>query len=213
MILRAAVLLGVAVGLILAACGDDKEDVLPAPSETPPPAVTQIPDDTSTSPTVASTPTPDPRPAAVAAIDALGTWLGPIGERPAISVVSVEAVTWSNGCLDLARANQACTEALVEGFRIELALGDAFYAVRTDLGGDVVVWAPNLRVVVSFQEAMTNSVLFTTDDGGTVEAEPVPGTGYGVDLTSLAAGDPVDVGLADTPERDGFLLVWVDPVP
>ena len=212
--LNTAVVLMLGLGLLVAACGgngDDGPGVL-TPTETSPPIATGVAGDTQTPPTAASTPTPGLGAATNAAIDALATWLGSAGDASAISVVSVEAMTWTNGCLEVGRAGQACTEALVEGYRIELALGDAVYEVRTDLGGDVVVWAPNVQILMRFQEAGTNSVTFTTDDGGTIEAQPVPGTGYGVELASLAEGDAVGVALADAPQGGGVLLVWVDPV-
>jgi hypothetical protein len=127
-------------------------------------------------------------------------------------VDSVEAVTWPDGCLGVQRVGVGCTEALVEGFRIDLGLGEAVYEVRTDVVGDVVVWAPTVEVLAFFKEAVTNSVQFTTDDGGVIEAQPVFGTDYGVDLDSLAEGDAVGVALADAPQSGGKLLVWVDPV-
>ncbi len=202
MMLRSLAFAGMALVLIVAAaCGDDDDGA--GPTETLAPIATGAPGDT---------PAPGLGAATNAAIEALATWLGPAGDASAITVASVEAVTWSDGCLEVGRAGQACTEALVEGYRIELALGDAVYEVRTDLGGDVVVWAPSVQILVRFQEAATNSVTFTTDDGGTIEAQPVPGTGYGVELASLAEGDAVGVALADTPQGGGVLLVWVDPV-
>ncbi len=208
---RLLILVGILIAVFAiaaVACDDDDDgpDVL-APTETTAPVATQLPGDTTTPDTGAASDA-----ATEAAIEALATWLGPAGDASAISVTSVEAVTWSNGCLEVGRAGQACTEALVEGYRIELALGDAVYEVRTDLGGDVVVWAPSVQILVRFQEAATNSVVFTTDDGGTIEAQPVPGTGYGVELASLAEGDAVGIALADAPQGGGVLLVWVDPV-
>ena len=224
MTLRMLVVVIVGVGLVVAACSDDDDDEPGAetPTETPVAVATGVPDATQTPPDALATATPDSGTASDAAPDgasateaaiaALAMWLGPAGDAPAISVASVEAVTWSNGCLDVGRANMACTEALVEGYRTELALGDAVYEVRTDLGGDVAVWAPSVQILVRFQEASRNSVVFTTDDGGTIEAQPVPGTGYGVELTSLAEGDAVGIALADAPQGGGPLLVWVDPV-
>ena len=211
MTLRIFVVVALAFFLVVAACGDDEDQGLQTPAQTAPPALTETPGDTPTSPTAASTPTSGLGPAADAAIDALATWLGPVGDPSAISVDSIEAVTWPNGCLGLGRVGQACTEALVEGYRIKLALGDAVYEVRTDLSGDVVLWAPNVQVLVRFKAALTNSVQFTTDDGGTIEALLVFGTDYGVELESLAEGDPVGVALADAPQGGGPLLVWVDP--
>lgn len=203
MIIRTLAALVLALGLITAACGDDDEDVTPTDG-TPSPAATVTPAGTPT-------PTPDPRPPTDAAIDALAIWLGPVGDPASITVSSVEAVTWPDGCLGLSRVGQACTEALVDGFRIELALGDGVYEVRTDLTGDVVLWAPSVQILAQFKEAGTNLIQFTTDDGGTIEAQPVFGTGFGVDPDTLAEGDPVGIALADAPQSGPQLLVWLDP--
>jgi hypothetical protein len=121
-------------------------------------------------------------------------------------------VTWSGGCLELNRPGKACTTALVEGFRIELLLADATYEVRTDGIGSTVLWAPTVQILVRFQEASPNILEFLTDDGNTLVAQAVFGTDFGVQVSSLARGTPVGVGLANAPQSGGFLLVWVDPV-
>ena len=92
-----------------------------------------------------------------------------------------------------------------------LALGNATYEVRADVTGAFTVWAPSLQVLVQFQEASTNLLTFTTDDGGELVAQAVPGTSFGVDVQFLQEGNSVGLGLAEAPQRDGFLLVWVDP--
>lgn len=218
MILRVLVALAVATGLVTAACSDDEEDipsptpgngtVAPTDAATPTPAATPSPTPTDSEPT----PTPDPGPATDAAVDALATWLGPVADPASISVESAEAIIWSDGCLGLRRPGRACTQALVEGFRVILSLGNGTYEVRTDVSGDVVLWAPSVQVLAQFQEGLTNLFLFTTDDGGTLEAQPVPGTDYGVDPDTLMEGDPVSVALADAPQDGPQLLVWLDPV-
>jgi len=207
MIVKIVTLLTLAVCFLAVACGDDDEVVATqTPGETPTPRLTQpstaTPDQTPA--------TPDPGDASAAAIEALGTWLGPVGDPSAITVDSVEKVIWPNGCLGLSRAGVACTEGLVDGFRIDLGLGDAAYEVRTDVGGNVVMWAPGVQLLAFFKEASTNSVQFTTDDGGLIEAQPVAGTSYGVDLESLVEGNVVGVAIADAPQGGGALLVWVD---
>ena len=167
----------------------------------------------------ATTPAPKPtvpptRPglATQAARDALAVWLGPVGDPMSISVRTVEAVTWRNGCLELTRAGQACTQALVEGYRIELTLGEATYEVRTNASGSVVLWAPRIHVLARFVEASPNLAQFMSDDGGTIEVQIVFGSDLGVDLASLTEGDPVGLALADAPQGGGFLLVWLVPL-
>ena len=178
---------------------------IPTVSVTIAPTVTPVPD-------LTATPSGETRPAVLAAIGALALWLGPVGDRPSIGVVSVEAVTWTNGCLDLTRVGQACTEALVEGFRVLLALGEATYEVRTDASGRVALWAPKVQILARFLDVSPNLVRFSPDDGGTIDAQLVPGSDFGVDLATLKEGDAVGVALADAPQNGGRLLVWLDPV-
>lgn len=216
MIIRIVAAAVLAVGLVLAACSDEEEDTAtPLPTGgTPSPTQLATPVET---PPSDSTPTPTPTTggpagsATQAAIDALATWLGPVADPAAISVSSVEPVTWPNGCLGLSRVGRVCTAALVEGFRVELALGNGIYEVRTDQSGGTTVWAPRTQITATFQEGLTNLFVFATDDGGTIEAQPVFGTDFGVDPDTLAEGDAVGVALADAPQGGTQLLVWLDP--
>lgn len=45
--------------------------------------------------------------------------------------------TWSNGCLDLPRPDELCSQALVEGWRITLSDGSQTWVYRTDRQGRV----------------------------------------------------------------------------
>src|SRR5690606_22340641 len=146
-----------------------------------------------------------------AAMDALASWLGPAGDRGSMEVAGTEQVTWSNGCLDIAVPAQACTDALVPGFRVTVALGDATYEVRTDDTGDVTRWAPDTKILVRFSEASTNVLEFTTDDDGTIVAQAVPGTTFDIDIDALVTGDAIGIGLVDSPQGEGLILVWVAP--
>jgi hypothetical protein len=217
MIVRIVSAVVLTLGLVFIACSDEEEDsTTPAPTGgTPSPTQPATPPET---PPGDATPTPTPTtgdpasPATQAAIGALATWLGPVADPASISVSSVEPVTWPNGCLGLGRSGQVCTEALVEGFRVELALGNGIYEVRTDQSGETTLWAPSTQIMATFQEGLTNLFTFTTDDGGMLEAQPVFGTDYGVDPDTLAEGDAVGVALADAPQSGPRLLVWLDPV-
>lgn len=183
----------------------------PVPTEAPateaPPTETPEPQ-----PTATEDPGPDESEAAAqAAVDSLATWLGPVADPAAITVDSVEPVTWNNGCLELVRPGQVCSQALVDGYRVMLGLAQAVYEVRTDATGAVTLWAPQTQALVMFQSVSTNLFEFMTDDGNTLVAQLVFGTLYGVEAATLSEGDPVGVGLADAPQSGGFLLVWLDP--
>lgn len=212
MIPKLTIALLLALATAFAACSDDDgQEQTQTPAETTPPAATETAGPSETPPSE-PTATPDPGPATDAAVEALATWLGPVADPAAIEVTAIEAVTWPDGCLGLDRAGLMCTDALVEGFRVELTLGDGTYEVRTDLTGDLAVWAPTTQIMAAFAECLTNLCTFTTDDGNTLEAQPVFGTDFGVDPQTLSAGDPVGVALAEAPQAGPQLLVWLDPV-
>lgn len=50
----------------------------------------------------------------------------------AAEIVAVEEVEWPDGCLGLPAEDELCTEAVVPGYRVLLATGDAEYVYRTD---------------------------------------------------------------------------------
>jgi len=215
------VLVALVSGALLLACDGDSD----GPDSTPTPAVTQ-----SASPAaeatatlqpdspVSATPVPGASPASpsaeratAAASEALLSWLGPVGNADALEVSSVEEMTWGNACLDLGHAGEACAEILVQGFRILFTLGQATYEVRSDATGDNLRWAPMVMILVKFEDASTNAISFSTDDGGTIVTQPVFGTQYGVDVDTLSPGDPVGIGIADAPQADHPLLVFLAP--
>lgn len=81
----------------------------------------------------------DLTPAQQAAITLLSQTLNlPPGQ---LTILSTEAVTWSNGCLDVERPGMMCTQALVEGYRIIVEANGREYEVRTNQTGSVAVIA------------------------------------------------------------------------
>lgn len=196
------------IAAITLACTDDEQ---PTPSPTAASSETATITHPSVTATPGTTPTPFPEPPISAAIDALAAWLGPVADPASIEVASTEDVTWSNGCLDISRVDLMCTEALVPGYRITLALGNSTYEVRTDASGRQTAWAPQIQILVRFSEATTNLATFTTDDGNQLSTHLVPGTSFGLDLATLDQGTPVGIAIADAPQAGPPLLVWVDP--
>jgi len=58
------------------------------------------------------------------------------GKPPQVfRVTEATQKTWSNGCLDLARPDELCTESLVEGWRVVLSEGDRLWIYHTDRRG------------------------------------------------------------------------------
>lgn len=94
----------------------------------------------------------DLTPAESAAVAALsGTLNLPPGQ---ITVVSSEAVTWPDGCLGVQRMGVMCTQALVEGFRIVLAVDGKEYEYHTNQNGSAVVPASGLQAFASVEGAV-----------------------------------------------------------
>lgn len=211
---------------LLASCSDSNND-----SGAPTQAVTTGATASAT-PTVSATPTaeatpniPDGTPpqgsptaspnamtadeAAALARQQLAAWLGPVGSLDATVVLDTQETTWNTTCLDAPRPSESCAQVRTEGYRVRLELGNAEYEVRTDATGSEVRWVPETQAMVSFVEASANSTLFRTDDGSTLDVQPVSGTDFVVRPESLAEGEPVAVGLVRAPQRDGWLLVWM----
>lgn len=186
------------------------------PTATVTPTATQTP---RVSPAAGSTPTATPSPTATpgagpigeAAKEALARWLGPAGDPASIMVVSVRRQNWANGCLELPRLGEACTEAIVEGYRVELGLGRAIYELRTDAAASAFRWKPATEFIATVTGVGPNVLLLTPDDGGVVEAQVILGTQFGVPPSALEVGDRVGVALVEAPQRDGLLLLWLEP--
>ncbi|AFY76124.1 hypothetical protein Ple7327_0694 [Pleurocapsa sp. PCC 7327] len=53
-------------------------------------------------------------------------------------VVETRQQIWSDGCLGLAKPDEICTQALVEGWRVVLSHGDRSWIYRTDAQGNAI---------------------------------------------------------------------------
>ena len=51
--------------------------------------------------------------------------------------IEVTAQTWSDGCLGLAKSDEMCTQALVNGWRVVFAHGNKRWAYRTNHDGRI----------------------------------------------------------------------------
>jgi hypothetical protein len=74
-----------------------------------------------------------------AAISALSKLTGLTADK--ITLVSTEAVTWTDSCLGVQRAGLMCSQVLVEGFTIILEADGKEYEFHTNQNGSVVVLA------------------------------------------------------------------------
>ncbi|WP_455390373.1 hypothetical protein [Oscillatoria salina] len=52
-----------------------------------------------------------------------------------LEIANAEKRTWSNGCLGLAKPNELCTQALVEGWRVTVTNGEQKFIYRTNSEG------------------------------------------------------------------------------
>ncbi len=152
----------VTMGLVLAACA--------------PPAAQPVPQEATDVPTQppAASPTPEaeqPPAAVTAAQQWLADHLGIAVED--VELTGQEQTEWPDGCLGLPTLGEACTEALVPGWRVSLTVNDQAYEVRTDETGATVRLVPS---EVDNELSGTSWVLesFETDTG--VVPVAVPGS-------------------------------------
>ncbi len=105
----------------------------------PTPAVRPLP--TAEGPTTGSG---EMTPAQTAALTLLSSTLNLPASQ--MSLVSTEAVIWSDGCLGVHRPDVMCTQALVEGFKIVFEADGKEYEVHTNQTGSAAVIASGLDV-------------------------------------------------------------------
>ena len=117
----------VTLAVVLAACA--------------PTAAQPVPEESTDVPTAPPTTSTELPPAAVLEAQKwLAAHLGvPVEE---VELVAQEQVEWPNGCLGVAQAGEACTEAIVPGWRVTLAVAGQNYEVRTDETGSIVRLVP-----------------------------------------------------------------------
>jgi hypothetical protein len=56
-------------------------------------------------------------------------------DEKSIVIMQITDTTWNNGCLGLAKADEFCTQALVQGFKVEMLAQGKTYFYRTDKTG------------------------------------------------------------------------------
>jgi len=118
--------------MLLAACAPQAE-----PTQQ---SVLPVDDAQQPKPTPTSTHIPvDLTPAQRAALSALSDITGLTADK--ITLVSTEAVTWTDGCLGVPRMGVMCTQALVEGFKIVLEADGKQYEFHTNQNGSAVALA------------------------------------------------------------------------
>lgn len=99
------------------------------PTQTAAPSV-EAPTGQPTEPSSNPSPSSDMAEKVVAAVEILLKM--PAGS---LRLSSIEPVQWVNGCLGLPAADEACTEMVVDGYKLYLATPDYLAEVHTDLNG------------------------------------------------------------------------------
>jgi hypothetical protein len=79
--------------------------------------------------------------------------------RGQLKVVSYKQETWRNGCLDLPRPNELCTQALVPGWRVTVTDGSQRWVYHTNRNGSVVRLAKSETPVNNLPQSVRNAVL------------------------------------------------------
>lgn len=160
-----------------------------------------------------TSPTEDLEASVAHAIDLLSEWLGISPTQ--ISVLSAEAVIWTNACLGIRRPGVVCEEERESGVRVVLIDGfGGEHAVHLDLDGHGV-WVGQDMVLghVISTDVRTGRLILD------VGSEPllfrvVPGTlwqgahdSYG--FGTLTAGDAVLVAYDSSPDgSEPFVVTW-----
>lgn len=127
-----------------------------------------------------------------------------------LTLISTEAVTWSNGCLDVARPGMMCTQAVVEGYRILLEADGRQYEVRTNETGSVAVLAGGMEAGSLVEAALIRQLAenLGLDEGSisVVSNEPVEFADacLGVALQDVMCAQVVTPGRIVVLEADGI---------
>ena len=130
---------------VLAACGANAGEPVPAATLANPPALGTpteapvVPADTASPTSVPAQGTPsatDQKAAQQAAIANLAKGLGIPAAQ--VTVDSMEAVVWPNGCMGVQRLGVMCTMNKVPGFRVILSAKGVQYEEHTNQDGSVI---------------------------------------------------------------------------
>lgn len=57
---------------------------------------------------------------------------------PKLKITRYSHQTWSNGCLGIAKADEICTQALVEGWRVVVSGNNRTWVYRSDRNGRIL---------------------------------------------------------------------------
>ncbi|MFZ5884239.1 MAG: hypothetical protein ACOYYI_10710 [Chloroflexota bacterium] len=126
-----------------------------------------------------------------------------------LTLVSTEAVTWSNGCLDVERPGTMCTQAVVEGYRIILEADGREYEVRTNETGSMAVIASGMDAGLPIESLLIRQLAenlgLKEADVSVVSNEAVefPDTCLGVAMQDVMCAQVITPGRIVVLEADG----------
>jgi hypothetical protein len=151
------------------------------------------------------------------ATEALIDWLE-LPETTRTNVVTVEQVTWPDGCRGIDRPRVGCTSIPRDGVRVTVQVNDHFeYVVHADVDGGDPVLAADSEMWVRLGPCCDNdptSLSVLQDDGPVLMPWRRVFSGTATSgLDFLAYGEPVLVRLVADPDGEGMVIVSLDHVP
>jgi hypothetical protein len=132
------------------------------------------------------------------AVSDLETRLGPDVE---ITVVRVEDVMWSDGSLGCPQPGMSYTQAIVDGYRIELSDGVGFFAYHGAVGRDPFLCETDDRESAGSSDASASTTIPSADRDG-----DGPVGDIGVATYDGPLGDLVTIAVVDLAQREDVLL-------
>ncbi len=141
---------------------------------------------------------PGEPPAVLAARTALAVALGL--ELDLVQAVSVEPMTWPDGCLGVAQPDELCTQALAPGYRVVVEANDTRYVFHTDESGLQVRAAPMITeepaVVTLLRDLVAGQLGISADAVQVISVRAVdwPDACLGVQIPNLVCAQVLTPG-------------------
>jgi len=98
----------------------------------------------------------------------------------AINLVRVEAVTWRNGCLGVARPEASCLLEVVDGYVAWATANGAGFRYHTDLESTVVLAEGSIAPSTIAGAGLPEDVIATPETRGTLVSGSIPAEGFGL---------------------------------
>lgn len=127
-----------------------------------------------------------------------------------ITLISTEAVTWSDGCLGVHRIDVMCTQALVEGFKFIFEADGKEYELHTNETGSAVViasgYGANDLIEAALIKQLADNLGLNVDSISVVSSEPAEflDSCMGVAMQDMMCAEVITPGHIIVLESDGI---------